>query len=411
MTHRERMLAAFRHQPVDRLPWVPRLDLWYKAAKHRGALPTGWEDASLAQVVGELGVGYHAAIPDFLDTEEPDEVYDRVLGLDHVKNQPFRLRFRRTKRIVEQDGDEIRVIYQTPAGELSGKLLYTEQMRRDGVTLMHVTERVVKSHDDYDRVAALFEDIQVERDESRYVAFRDEVGETGVAVAFGNVAASPAHHLLKELVPYDQFYYDLWDRPQIIEHTAARMAGYFDQVLEACEVSSAELVMFGANYDVSMTTPTIFEAHILPELARWADRLHAAGKLLATHADGENDGLCHLLRQASIDVADSVCPAPMTRLTLADYRREFRDQVAIWGGICSVSVHPASFTEEQFEQHIDAALEAVGDGRGIVLSIADTTPPDAPLERIRRIGERVAHWQPPQTCRDQGGPDSCESSC
>ena len=155
------------------------------------------------------------------------------------------------------------------------------------------------------------------------------------------------------------------------------------------------MVLFGANYDLMVTPPPIFERYILPELRRWAARLHAAGKLLACHPDGENDGLCDLLIQSGMDVADSICPAPMTRLSLADYRSRFGTHPAIWGGICSVSVLPDSFTDEEFERHIDDALAAVGDGRGIVLSIADTTPPAASVERVRRIGEKLATWEPP----------------
>jgi hypothetical protein len=80
----------------------------------------------------------------------------------------------------------------------------------------------------------------------------------------------------------------------------------------------------------------------------------------------------------------------MTRLSLSDYRAHFAGRVAIWGGFCSVSVLPQSFTDEQFEQHIDDALAAVGDGRGLIFSIADTTPPDASIDRIRYIGQRIA---------------------
>ena len=37
MTQRQRSLAGFRGQPSGRLPWVPRLDLWYHANRRAGA--------------------------------------------------------------------------------------------------------------------------------------------------------------------------------------------------------------------------------------------------------------------------------------------------------------------------------------------------------------------------------------
>ncbi len=396
MTHRERILAAVRAEPVDRLPWVPRLDLWYKANRYCNTMPREWQwrDATLTDIQHDLGVGRHEVIPDFLDTEEPEEVYDRALGIDHVRNQPYRLRFRRTQRVVERAGDETRVTYRTPVGSVSAKLVYTEQMRRDGVTLMQVTEKPVKSLDDYDVVAWIFEDLEVVRDGGRYEEFQREVGDSGIAVADAGVGAGPVHQLLKELVAYDQFYYDMYDHPQVIERTARRMQGYFNEIVEACAASPAEVVLFGANYDLMITPPPLFEKYLAPYLSEAADRLHASGKLLATHTDGENQQLLDLYVQCGVDLADSICPFPMTRLHLAEVREAFGTRPAIWGGICSASVLEQSFTDEQFEAHLDEVIEAVGDGRGIIFSIADTMPPAASLARIRHIGERLATFVP-----------------
>ncbi len=41
MTHRERILAAIRGETPDRLPWVPRLEFWYRARIRQGTLPAG----------------------------------------------------------------------------------------------------------------------------------------------------------------------------------------------------------------------------------------------------------------------------------------------------------------------------------------------------------------------------------
>lgn len=394
-TDREMILAAIRGEPPDRVPWVPRLDLWYKANRNRGTLPEEWSGWPLPEILSDLGVGRHEVIPDFLDVEEPDEIADQSLGLMHVRNQPYRLRFRQTERIVQREGDEYRVTYTTPVGAVSTRLLYTEQMRRDGVTLLHTAERAVKSPDDYRTIASIFEDIEVIPG-GRYDEFRDEVGDAGVAVAFANVAASPVHHLLKELVPYDEFYFNLHDHPDLISETAVRMSGFFRRVVEACAESGAEVVLLGANYDVMLTPPPFFAEHIAPFLTEATRTLQDAGKLVATHTDGENEGLLDLYVECGIDLADSVCPAPMTRLHLSEYRDVFGSHPAIWGGICSASVLPSSFSEAEFEAHLDDVIEGAGDFRGMIYSIADTTPPDASVDRIRRIGERLKRLSPKQ---------------
>ncbi len=393
MTWRERILRGIRGEPLDRVPWVPRLDLWYQANLRRGTLPERWRGFSLPEILEDLGVGRHEVIPNFLDVEHPDEVADQALGLMHVRNQPYRLRFRRTERLVERDGDCYRVTWRTPVGSVSARVLHTEQMRRDGVTLLHTAERVVKSPDDYEVLAFIFEDIEV-LPGGRYDDFRASIGDSGVAVALANIAASPVHHLLKELVPYDQFYFDLHDHPDLIAETGRRMLGFFRSVVGACAQSSAEVVLLGANYDVMLTPPPFFAEHITPFLSEATATLHAAGKLVATHTDGENEGLLDQYLACGIDLADSVCPAPMTRLPLATYREAFGSRPAIWGGVCSSSVLPSSFTDAEFEAHLDEIIEAAGDFRGMIYSIADTTPPDASIERIRRIGERLAELGP-----------------
>ncbi|MGM0492685.1 MAG: uroporphyrinogen decarboxylase family protein [Armatimonadota bacterium] len=392
-THRERILAAIRAEPLDRVPWVPRLDLWYEANRNRGTLPEYWRRALLPEILHDLGVGRHEVIPDFLDVEEPDQVVDQALGIMHVRNQPYRLQFRQTERIIKREGDRCHVTYHTPVGTLSAIIRHTEQMRRDGVTLLHVSERPVKSLRDYETIAFIFEDLEVIPG-GRYDRFRAEIGDAGIAVALANVAASPVHHLLKELVPYDEFYFHLHDHPGLIEETAERMLGFYRRVVSACAASSAEVVLLGANYDVMLTPPPFFAEYISPFLTEATATLHKAGKLVATHTDGENEGLLDLYVECDIDLADSVCPAPMTRLPLGHYREAFASHPAIWGGICSASVLPSSFTDAEFEAHVSEVIEAAGDSRGMIYSIADTTPPDASVDRIRRIGERLAELGP-----------------
>jgi uroporphyrinogen-III decarboxylase len=392
-TCRERILAAIRGETVDRVPWVPRLDLWYTANLRRGTLPDRWQGWSLPDILRDLGVGRHEVIPDFLEVEHPDEAADQSLGLMHVPNQPYRLRFRETERVVRREGERWNVTYRTPVGSLTTTVLHTDQMRRDGVSLLHTPEHAVKDLADYETIAFIFEDLEVIPG-GRYEAFREEVGEDGVAVALANVAASPVHHLLKELVPYDQFYFHLHDHPEVIRATAERMLPFFREVVQACADSAAGVVLLGANYDVMLTPPPFFARHIAPFLTEATETLHDAGKLVATHTDGENSGLLDLYMECGIDLADSVCPAPMTKLSLATYRDTFGSHPAIWGGICSASVLPSSFSDAQFEAHLDEVIAAGGDFRGMIYSIADTTPPDASIDRIRRIGKRIANLVP-----------------
>ncbi len=56
MTNRERVLAVLNRQPVDRLPWMARLGIWYDAHRRRGTLPAEFADLSRAEVEQVLGI-------------------------------------------------------------------------------------------------------------------------------------------------------------------------------------------------------------------------------------------------------------------------------------------------------------------------------------------------------------------
>ncbi|MBI4471230.1 MAG: hypothetical protein HY646_01085, partial [Acidobacteria bacterium] len=99
---------------------------------------------------------------------------------------------------------------------------------------------------------------------------------------------------------------------------------------------------------------------------------------------------------AKIDIADSVCPQPMTRLTFGQVREVFGDRITIMGGIPSVALLPASLNDRQFEQFLDDFFEQIGSGRHLILGISDTTPPDADFDRLRRVARRVEEFGKPK---------------
>jgi hypothetical protein len=196
------------------------------------------------------------------------------------------------------------------------------------------------------------------------------------------------HHILHDLASVEAFFLNLHDHPARMAALAESMDGWFDQMLNALVRSPAEIVFIGANYDAAVTSPPFFEAHVLPWLAREAEALHRCGKLLLTHTDGENAGLTALYCRSGIDVADSLCPAPLTRLALAELVEQLPG-ITIWGGIPSVALLSDSMSEREFERLVDDTVALVSGRTHFILGIADTTPPEAGLDRIRAITERV----------------------
>jgi len=388
MTHKQRILAACRGQVPDRIPWVPRMDLWYKARAQTGRLPKDYDDLSLRELTDALGIGYHAVVPDFRDLRTPEDTVDRALGIYRLRSMPFETRLSGVSRAVQQEGDVTRVVYDTPKGRVSCAFSYTEEMRRAGATIPWITEHAFKTIEDIPTLAYLFSQLEVVPTYDGYQEWHDWVGDAGVAVAYGNSAASPMHHIVHDLAPIEAFFLNLHDYPGRMAALADSMNGWFDQMLSALVRSPAEIIFMGANYDTAITSPRFFEAHILPWLAQEAEAVHRHGKLLLTHTDGENAGLTALYCRSGVDIADSLSPAPLTKLTLAEAIEQLPG-ITIWGGIPSVALLSSSMGEREFERLVDETVALVSGRTHFILGVADATPPEASLERILAITERV----------------------
>jgi uroporphyrinogen-III decarboxylase len=148
-------------------------------------------------------------------------------------------------------------------------------------------------------------------------------------------------------------------------------------------------VMSGLNLNSVIIPPAIFSKYLTGPIHERAKKLEARGKLLATHPDGENSGLLGEYIRSGMHVADSICPSPMTRLSLKEVRDVFGDKIAIIGGIPSISLLASSMGEAEFERYVDELLQSLNGAKKLVLSIADTTPPDAELSRLKYIQKKA----------------------
>jgi len=383
------MLAAIRGEPTDRIPWAPRLDLWYRAHRKAGTLPGKYKDATLFELCDDMGMGFHAVVPDFQDLRTPEDDIDRALGIYNLWTMPCRTIFENVKRSVQCDGDRTLVEYETPVGTLRTATLYDEAMRKAGITITHVEEYAFKTAEDYAALGCLFENARAEPNYDGYLEFAEPIGDRGIAVAFASVAASPMHLIQKEVMPLESFFFEMNDHPEELAHLAKQIEPYWNQMLDVVCRCPAEVVFIGANYDASVQYPPFFAEHIQPWLAKAAAMLHEQDKRLLTHTDGENTGLLQHYIDSHIDIADSICPAPMTKLSFKEVRDAFAGRITIMGGVPSVALLPSSMSDVEFEVFLDGFFEDIGDGDHLILGISDTTPPGADFDRIAKIGDRV----------------------
>jgi methylmalonyl-CoA mutase cobalamin-binding domain/chain len=389
-THKQRMLAAARGDLSDLIPYVPRIDLWYNANSVSGTLPKQHQGRAQDEISRAEGWALHKVIPEFLAAEVPEDNLHRVLGIYDLKEYPFRHVLPKDVEVeVKKEADVTQVTYHTPLGTASAASLYDEEMRKAGVSITWIKERILKRPEDYRAVGYIFENLEILPAFDKYSRWKDCIGEDGVACAVGNLSASPMQHIQRDFLEATDFFYHYHDYPREMRDLAQRIELYFEKILAIMVEAPAEFIVWGTNYDDMITYPEYFKKEILPWLQRATNVLGSAGKHVLSHCDGENLGLMDLIRDSGIHLAEAICPYPMTKVRVEEYYRAWGDKLTLWGGIPSNLLLAESTSDENFEAYLDHLFKSIGDGRRMIFGIADTTPPNAVYERLLRIGDRV----------------------
>lgn len=365
MTIRTDALKALRGEAPDHIPFIARMDLWYNHNQSLGTLPAPYEKVSLWDLQRDLGIGvlgFGAWIEGFHRLEYTGDLEVRTWWEGNAR--------------FEEIG--------TPYGTLSGKAVISETMRAADVTPLHV-EYPFKSDADYDALQYLFENTRVVENYDRYAEQLAGIGEDGLSLPFTSWV--PMHLLMKEYIGYNQFYYELYDHLPRLERVAAAVAAVHLDIARVGAASPAQVIEVGANYDQVMTPPPVFRKYFLPFYREAVPILHATGKIVALHGDGDmGPELLALMRETGVDVVEALTPRPMTSIDVRQAREIWGDEVAMWGGIPAVLMTDTT-TDEEMEAFLEDLFAAVAPGERFVLGFGDNVPTDASFSRIRQVIE------------------------
>jgi len=390
MTHKQRMLAAVRGEMPDHLPYAPRIDLWYNANSLNDTLPARHRGKSRTEIALSEGWALHTVVADHLHQPDPDAMLHRALGVHFMKEYVAHFVFSGRVIIdVRREGDRTRIRYTTAKGSITTRTVYSQEMRRSGTSIPWIEEHAVKSPDDLRVLAHLFENMDVTPHYEPFKTHQTAVGENGLPVTSFTVAAGPVHHIQKYFFDATDFFHYYRDHQPEILYLADALAPLYEKALRIVAESPAEVIQWGSNFDEMLTFPPMFAQHFVPWIRKAKDVLGPKNIRVLCHTDGENQGLLDLIRDSGTDVAEAVCPAPMTKVSLREYYRRWGDRITIFGGVPSNLLLPQLTPDDQFKSFMDQLFTGIGNGSRFIVGIADTTPPDADFERLVRIGDWV----------------------
>jgi hypothetical protein len=364
LTNRERILAIMEGKPPDRIPWIPRLEIWYRANRLAGTLPQPYRNLSLREVEREV-FGGTAARDGFVYRAEIRDVEIHRKQLSDM---------------------ETLTEYVTPVGTVTTRLRSTQRLRSQGIQDTEV-EFMLKRREDYRVVEYIIEHTHYRPAFEEYRQYDGEVADEGYPMV--NCGDCPFHYWMRALAGYNQAYYHLSDYTGEVERLLAVLTDQFRERLWGPMLDSpARLLIHGYHLSSQMTPPPLFERYILPYYQELSPLVRSRGKVLALHADNDTRMILSHIERAGFGMVECFATHPMVATTMAEARAAWGDRVIIFGGVPSVILEEP-FTDEQFEQYMDDLFRTIAPGKALILGIADNAMPGSKIERIRRITQIV----------------------
>ena len=180
-THKERILAAMRGEMVDKIPFVPRLDLWWLSNATRGTLPEEYAGKMPDQVAEAEGWAWYHMVPNFADIGSAEDILHRSIGLFNFKQSMYSWQFPKDVEINVEDNDGQQIVeYHTPLGMTRTVGGLTEAAKCAGSSLGWVQEHAIKSPNDYKVMGYIFANLEVFPQYDGGRAYIEQVGDNGV---------------------------------------------------------------------------------------------------------------------------------------------------------------------------------------------------------------------------------------
>jgi len=349
MTPKERIIAAMKFEPVDRLPFWPKLF---------GVYETRWG--------------------------RPETYFHDLIGSDRVA-WLFGASFSETRKHTAyselRDGDNTECRYETDHGTLRMRLRYG-----------HPVEHPVKTKQDIEIMACWFRDAEVTFDPARLEASTRRYAEFGQkAFIIDDMGESSLMRFIEYLAGIEQGHYLIHDYPGEVEDLFDAMHRNLLRRFEiSAEHSPADSLHLTENTSTTLISPEQYDRFCFPQISAYGHIAKRAGRMLMLHMCGHLKKLLPRLSQLPATSFEAFTTPPVGNTTLRDGREGCPDKCLVGGTNAALWMQPA----ETIIAALEEQLAQLPHHRGLFLSSAGVMPPACSPETLHTVKRWIDAYTP-----------------
>lgn len=348
MTVKERVFATLRGEMVDRVPFTC----------YAGLFPENEREPFISN--GDIGLVYRIPL---YNTQTPNI---KTRSEDYWENNEHRVKY----------------IYETPVGSV-----YETLRTGGGYGSSLRCEFLIKKPEDYKVVEFMVRDRINTPNYEGYINAVKNASDHDIVV--GNVGYSPIQQMLVMYMGPEQFAIDYYENRDLFDSLYNALTEKDRELYKISAESPSEFFIYGDNTTSDMIGLERFVRYAIPRYNEFAELLHARGKRLGSHMDGNLQILKHAIAESGLDFIEAFTPSPMFDMTLEDALTTWKDKV-MWINFTS-NYHIES--SEVIRDHVLDLLRQSYPGNRFIISITENVPD----EHRKRSFEVIA-----KTLREHG---------
>ncbi len=365
MKPNERVRAVYGGRVPDKVPLMLDLSHWYKKNRNVPFDLSGFSrpEPGLAELHREIGAVCYCEMGSFysLYSDDPD----------------VRIESR-------TEGGVFTYSIRTPLGSLHEERVFNPASYSYGIR-----KYLLESADDFPIVEYLMERLRCRPRWEHLRAWCEALGD--LAYPYAQLPYSGSGYLVSRYMGVEATVFAIQDEPEQVARFVRTVNECNLRILEALIDGPFETLIISDNYDSNVQTKAFFDEYVRGYYTAVADRLHAAGKYLAVHVDGESRGALGWLAECGVDCADALTPEPMFSLSPARMRAQAGPGLILSGGI-PATIFGSTGSDAQFIECVRRWLDTRLSSPRLLMAAGDQVPPDAPFARIAMLPELVDRY-------------------
>lgn len=344
--------------------WQPRIGCWYNDKKFAGVpLPEPYTDMTIPEIFRSLGCS--------------DRLYGWYNGCFRRIEPPG---IQRSSKSLNETDTQVTI--ETPVG----KQVAVNRRSPNNNHIIHVKWEV-ESEEELKVATWREENTTWEWNQDQFERSQREVGDLGAPTMY--LPRMNIQNLYIEKMGVMQGIYAIYDWPDTTEAYFRALDECHDRLVDVVNASPVNIVNFGENVHSDTLSPELFLQYHLPACQRRCEKLHAAGKFVSSHWDGDCGPLLPYAKETGLDGIEAITLEPQGDVNFDEIKEGLGDDMFLLDGI------PAVYFDETYS--LDVLMECTHQlielfAPKLVLGISDEISSTGDIERVRVVGEIVDEY-------------------